>query len=289
MVDSRLNVSCFTRSAVLIFVSVANSRDKIINCICLFLSDAATFCETLKRLSKIERTWDCVKKIKRVRKMFYCFFVFLIVQSNSCLPAQSVGNIWPVWLKSQQKKHLNLKSYIHRRCSHEEHPDWGFCILTMVSALPLSSRRAWFEWEKKKKSCFFCGGWGLEGCRPRVLFSWGVSSRCPDQQLTLTRPSTWFTVTPHFIQTRSRHDLNFFGRTSRRKLHLDYYLTFYFLKFCFVWFSTKNKQNTKKHKCQKPVGWRGVMSLGSAGTALTCLSAWFASGGIIPISHWRLQ
>lgn len=163
MVDSRLNVSCFTRSAVLIFVSVANSRDKIIICICLFLSDAATSWETLKRFSKIERTWDCVKKIKRVRKMFDCFFVFLIVQSNSCWPAQSVGNIWPLWLKSQQKKHFNLKSYIHRRCSHEEHPDWECCILTMVSTLPLSSRRAWFECEKKKIKLFFSWWVGVGG------------------------------------------------------------------------------------------------------------------------------
>lgn len=104
--------------------------------------------------------------------------------------------------------------------------------------------------EKKKVVFFVVGGcWrvgGLEGCRRRVLFSWGVSSRCPNQQLTLTRPSTWFTVTLHFIQTRSRHDLNFFWRTSRRKLHLDYFLTFYFLKFFFFVFNQKKKQNSKK-------------------------------------------
>lgn len=151
--------------------------------------------------------------------------------------------------------------------------------------------------EKKKKKLWWVGVGGLEGCRRRVLFSWGVSSRCPNQQLTLTRPSTWFTVTLHFIQTRSRHDLNFFWRTSRRKLHLDYYLTFYFLKFFLFCFQPKKETKQQKNKCQKPVGWRGVMSLvifaeravGSAGTALTCLSAWFASGGIIPTSHWRLQ
>lgn len=106
----------------------------------------------------------------------------------------------------------------------------------------------WMRKKKKKKKLWWVGVGGLEGCRRRVLFSWGVSSRCPNQQLTLTRPSTWFTVTLHFIQTRSRHDLNFFWRTSRRKLHLDYYLTFYFLKF--VLFCFQPKKETKQQKKQ---------------------------------------
>lgn len=97
---------------------------------------------------------------------------------------------------------------------------------------------------KKEKVVFFVVGGGLEGCRPRVLFSWGVSSRCPNQQLTLTRPSTWFTVTLHFIQTRSRHDLNFFGGRLEGNCTWIIIRHFTFWSFLFVF-------NQKEAKHQK--------------------------------------
>lgn len=100
--------------------------------------------------------------------------------------------------------------------------------------------------KKKEKSCFFCGGWGLEGCRPRVLFSWGVSSRCPNQQLTLTRPSTWFTVTLHFIQTRSRHDLNFFG--GRLEGNCTWIIIWHFTFWSFFLFGFQPKRNKTPKK-----------------------------------------